>query len=157
MCLFAIVFFFFFKQKTAYEMRISDWSSDVCSSDLPGTPGLLHRIGGIEKKAGTGNIEYSPANHQEMTDLRRDKVAGIAIPDQQVDLGDPSGKLVVVGWGSTFGPIHQAVRRARTRGLDVSHIHLRHIWPMPKNLEGLLKGFERVLVPEMNTGQLKTG
>src|SRR3546814_5409893 len=101
-----------------------------------------HRIGGIEKKAGTGNIEYSPANHQEMTDLRRDKVAGIAIPDQQVDLGDPSGKLVVVGWGSTFGPIHQAVRRARTRGLDVSHIHLRHIWPMPKNLEGLLKGFE---------------
>src|SRR3546814_14738060 len=84
-----------------------------------------HRIGGIEKKAGTGNIEYSPANHQEMTDLRRDKVAGIAIPDQQVDLGDPSGKLVVVGWGSTFGPIHQAVRRARTRGLDVSHIHLR--------------------------------
>src|SRR3546814_18544403 len=91
-----------------------------------------------------------------MTDLRRDKVAGIAIPDQQVALGDPSGKLVVVGWGSTFGPIHQAVRRARTRGLDVSHIHLRHIWPMPKNLEGLLKGFERVLVPEMNTGQLKT-
>ncbi|RIA45716.1 2-oxoglutarate ferredoxin oxidoreductase subunit alpha [Hephaestia caeni] len=122
----------------------------------PGTPGLLHRIGGIEKKAGTGNIEYSPANHQEMTDLRRDKVAGIAIPDQQVDLGEESGKLVVVGWGSTFGPIHQAVRRARKRGLDVSHIHLRHIWPMPKNLEGLLKGFERVLVPEMNTGQLKT-
>src|SRR3546814_9573640 len=92
-----------------------------------------------------------------MTDLRRDKVAGFAIPDQQVDLGDPSGKLVVVGWGSTFGPIHQAVRRARTRGLDVSHIHLRHIWPMPKNLEGLLKGFERVLVrSEEHTSELQS-
>ncbi|MCM8732090.1 2-oxoacid:acceptor oxidoreductase subunit alpha [Hephaestia sp. GCM10023244] len=122
----------------------------------PGTPGLLHRIGGIEKKADTGNIEYSPENHQFMTDLRHDKVAGIAIPDQQVDLGEASGKLVVVGWGSTFGPIHQAVGRARKRGLDVSHVHLRHIWPMPKNLGGLLKGFEHILVPEMNTGQLKT-
>src|SRR3546814_16796993 len=84
-----------------------------------------HRIGGIEKKAGTGNIEYSPANHQEMTDLRRDKVAGIAIPDQQVDLGDPSGKLGVVGVGSPFGPIHQAVRRAGTRRPDGRHTHRR--------------------------------
>ncbi|MGN6376590.1 MAG: 2-oxoacid:acceptor oxidoreductase subunit alpha [Sphingomonas sp.] len=122
----------------------------------PGTPGLLHRIGGIEKKAGTGNIDYSPVNHQQMTDVRRDKVAGIKVPDQQVELGETSGKLAIVGWGSTFGPIHQAVRRARKRGLDVSHIHLRHIWPMPANLGALLKGYENILVPEMNTGQLKT-
>jgi 2-oxoglutarate ferredoxin oxidoreductase subunit alpha len=122
----------------------------------PGTPGLLHRIGGIEKKQGTGNIDYSPANHQEMTDTRRQKVEGIAVPDQEVELGNTSGKLVVVGWGSTFGPIHQAVRRARRKGLDVSHVHIRHIWPMPKNLSVLLRGFEHILVPEMNTGQLKT-
>ena len=122
----------------------------------PGTPGLLHRIGGIEKALGTGNIDYSPANHQAMTDIRQDKVLGIKIPDQQIELGEEGGKLVVVGWGSTFGPIHQAVRRARRRGLNVSHVHIRHIWPMPKNLGALLKGFEKILVPEMNTGQLKT-
>ncbi|HEU4960962.1 MAG TPA: 2-oxoacid:acceptor oxidoreductase subunit alpha [Sphingomonas sp.] len=122
----------------------------------PGTPGLLHRIGGIEKRTGTGNIDYSPSNHQEMTNLRRDKVAGIEVPDQRVDLGDTSGRLAVVGWGSTFGAIHQAVRRARRRGLEVSHIHLRHIWPMPANLRDLLENFDHILVPEMNTGQLKT-
>jgi len=122
----------------------------------PGTPGLLHRIGGIEKQQGTGNIDYGPANHQAMTDIRKAKVDGIRIPDQAVEIGDPTGKLVVVGWGSTFGPIHQAVRRARRKGLDVSHIHLRHIWPMPGNLGTLLKGYEKILVPEMNTGQLKT-
>jgi 2-oxoglutarate ferredoxin oxidoreductase subunit alpha len=122
----------------------------------PGTPGLLHRIGGIEKQQGTGNIDYSPENHQAMTEIRRDKVAGIAVPDQVVEIGETAGKLVVVGWGSTFGPIHQAVRRARKRGLDVSHIHVRHIWPMPKNLGDLLENFDHVLVPEMNTGQLKT-
>ena len=122
----------------------------------PGTPGLLHRIGGIEKSVGTGNIDYSPANHQAMTELRQGKVLGIKVPDQEIDLGEAGGKLVVVGWGSTFGPIHQAVRRARARGLDVSHIHIRHIWPMPGNLGALLKGYDKVLVPEMNTGQLKT-
>ena len=122
----------------------------------PGTPGLLHRIGGIEKAQGTGNLDYSPANHQAMTDVRRQKVAGIAVPDQQFEQGAAGGKLVVVGWGSTFGPITQAVRRARRQGLDVSHIHIRHVWPMPKNLGALLKSFDHVLVPEMNTGQLKT-
>jgi 2-oxoglutarate ferredoxin oxidoreductase subunit alpha len=122
----------------------------------PGTPGLLHRIGGIEKQQGTGNIDYSPENHQHMTDTRQAKVAGIKVPDQVVELGNESGKLVVVGWGSTFGPIHQAVKRARRRGLDVAHIHIRHIWPLPANLGVLLRGFERILVPEMNTGQLKT-
>ena len=123
----------------------------------PGTPGLLHRIGGIEKAVGTGNIDYSPANHQKMTGFRRDKVAGIAVPDQQVELGETSGKLAVVGWGSTFGPIHQAVRRARRKRRATStHIHIRHIWPMPQNLGVLLRGYEHILVPEMNTGQLKT-
>jgi 2-oxoglutarate/2-oxoacid ferredoxin oxidoreductase subunit alpha len=124
----------------------------------PGTAGLLHRIGGIEKQVDTGHINYAPANHQEMTDLRKAKVDGIAdhIPDQDVCLGNSSGKLAVVGWGSTFGPVHQAVRKARAKGMDVSHIHIRHIWPMPKNLGDLLKSYDRVIVPEMNTGQLKT-
>jgi len=124
----------------------------------PGTPGLEHRIGGIEKQPGTGNIDYRPEIHQEMTEIRAAKVLGIAnsIPDQQVCLGNDSGKLAVVGWGSTFGPIHQAVGRARNRGLDVSHIHIRHIWPMPKNLGDMLRAFDKILVPEMNMGQLKT-
>lgn len=124
----------------------------------PGTPGLLHRIGGIEKEVDTGHINYSPANHQAMTDLRQAKVNGVAdsIPDQGCELGSAGGKLALVGWGSTYGPIYQAVSRARAKGLDVSHIHLRHIWPMPKNLGDLLKSFDRVIVPEMNTGQLKT-
>lgn len=122
----------------------------------PGTPGLLHRIGGIEKGLGTGNIDYAPDTHQAMTNIRKDKVNGIAVPDQELEQGEAGGKLVVVGWGSTYGPITQAVRRARRKGLDVSHIHIRHIWPMPKNLGALLKGYERILVPEMNTGQLKT-
>jgi len=122
----------------------------------PGTPGLLHRIGGIEKAQGTGNIDYSPSNHQAMTDTRRDKVMGIDVPDQAVEQGQEGGKLVVVGWGSTYGPIAQAVRRARSKGHDVSHVHIRHIWPLPKNLGALLNSYEHVLVPEMNTGQLKT-
>ncbi len=124
----------------------------------PGTPGLLHRIGGIEKQVDTGHIDYSPANHQAMTDLRKAKIDGIAahVPDQAVELGETGGRLAVVGWGSTFGPIHQAVRRMRARGRDVHHIHIRHIWPLPANLGALLKGYEKILVPEMNTGQLKT-
>jgi len=125
---------------------------------IPGTPGLEHRIGGIEKAPGSGNIDYSPEAHAEMTRIRAQKVANVAdsIPDQDVALGNASGKLAVVGWGSTYGPIHQAVRRLRARGLDVAHIHIRHIAPMPKNMSVLLKGYERILVPEMNSGQLKT-
>ncbi len=122
----------------------------------PGTPGMMHRIGGIEKAADTGHIDYSPDNHQLMTDLRRNKVLGVDVPDQEVALGETSGKLAVVGWGSTYGPIHQAVRRSRERGCDVSHIHVRHIWPLPGNLGELLKSYDQVLVPEMNTGQFKT-
>jgi 2-oxoglutarate ferredoxin oxidoreductase subunit alpha len=125
---------------------------------LPGTPGLEHRIGGIEKQPGTGNIDYSPEAHAEMTRTRAAKVAGVAdsIPDQQVCLGRAGARLAVVGWGSTYGPIHQAVRRALSCGLDVAHVHIRHIAPMPGNMTVLLKGFEHIIVPEMNTGQLKT-
>ncbi len=124
----------------------------------PGTPGLLHRIGGIEKEIDTGHINYGAVNHQAMTDMRKDKVDGIAdhIPAQDVCLGTEGGKLAIVGWGSTYGPIHQAVGKARAKGLDVSHIHIRHIWPMPRNLGDLLHSYDKVIVPEMNTGQLKT-
>jgi 2-oxoglutarate ferredoxin oxidoreductase subunit alpha len=124
----------------------------------PGTPGLEHRIGGIEKQPGTGNIDYSPAAHQEMTDTRHAKVAGVAnsIPDQEISLGREGAELAVVGWGSTFGPIHQAVRRAIAKGQNVAHIHVRHIVPMPENMSALLKGFKHILVPEMNMGQFKT-
>jgi 2-oxoglutarate ferredoxin oxidoreductase subunit alpha len=118
----------------------------------------MHRIGGIEKGIDTGAIDYSSDVHQIQTDARKTKIDGIAldIPDQEVSLGAAGGKLAVVGWGSTYGPILQAVRRSRARGLDVSHIHVRHIWPLPKNLGDLLKGYEKILVPEMNTGQFKT-
>ena len=124
----------------------------------PGTPGLEHRIGGIEKAPGTGNIDYRPEVHQEMTDTRAAKVNKVAesIPMQDVCAGKEGAKVAVVGWGSTFGPIHQAVRRSLNRGLDVAHVHIRHIWPMPSNMGALLKSFDRIIVPEMNTGQLKT-
>ncbi len=125
---------------------------------VPGTPGLEHRIGGIEKDYDSGNISYDPDNHQKMTDVRAEKIARIAddIPEQTVDQGSASGRLAVVGWGSTYGPISGAVANACADGLDVAHIHLRHLWPMPRNLGDLLSGFEQVLVPEMNTGQLRT-
>src|SRR3546814_12500690 len=90
-----------------------------------------------------------------MTDLRKAKIDGIRIPDQIVELGAEGGRLAVVGWGSTFGPIHQAVRRKRAEGVDVSHIHIRHIWPLPGNLGEPLKSYDKSILPEMNTGQLK--
>lgn len=125
---------------------------------IPGTPGLEHRIGGIEKDNGSGHISYEPANHQAMTDLRRNKIGGIAkdIPLQAPEQGNASGKLAVVGWGSTYGPISQAVGNKIREGNDVAHIHLRYVWPLPANLGELLKGYEKVIVPEMNDGQLKT-
>jgi len=117
---------------------------------------MMHRIGGIEKHENTGNIDYSPDNHQLMTDARANKVLGVDVPDQEVCLGEPGGTLAVVGWGSTYGPIHQAVRRALNKGCSVAHIHVRNIWPLPANLGELLHGFDHVLVPEMNKGQFKT-
>jgi 2-oxoglutarate ferredoxin oxidoreductase subunit alpha len=125
---------------------------------IPGTPGLEHRIGGLEKDYDSGNISYDPVNHQRMTDVRRNKIANIAndIPEQTVEIGKQKGCMAVVGWGSTYGPINRAVDNARKDGLDVAHIHLRHIWPLPRNLGTLLAGYKKIIVPEMNTGQLLT-
>jgi 2-oxoglutarate ferredoxin oxidoreductase subunit alpha len=122
---------------------------------VPGTPGLQHRIGGIEKADGTGNISYDPANHQLMTDLRAAKVAGIAeeIPPLEVD-ADPGATLLVLGWGSSEGAIRAGARRARAAGHRVAVAHLRWVNPLPSNTGDVLRSFDRVLVPEMNSGQL---
>ena len=123
----------------------------------PGHPGFVHRVGGIEKDLATGNISYEPDNHQAMTDLRQAKLDSVAnfIPDQTVDQGTEHG-LAVVAWGSTYGTVTQAVREALKEGLSVGHVHIRHINPLPQNLGELLAGYDRVLVPELNTGQLAT-
>ena len=125
---------------------------------VPGTPGGVHRIGGIERKDGSGEISYDADNHQIMTDHRKNKIDGIArdIPDQEVALGPVSGRLAVVGWGSTYGPVNRAVDALIEQGIEASHIHIRHLWPLPRNLGQLLAGFDNILVPEMNTGQLAT-
>ncbi|HVU01095.1 MAG TPA: 2-oxoacid:acceptor oxidoreductase subunit alpha [Polyangiaceae bacterium] len=123
---------------------------------IPGTPGLTHRIGGIEKDFDSGHISYDPKNHEKMCRTRAAKVQNIAndIPEQKIAVGDESGKLLVLGWGSTYGALHEAVRRCRARGLSVSHAHLNYLNPMPRNLGEMLKRFDRVLIPEMNLGQL---
>ena len=122
---------------------------------VPGTPGLEHRIGGLEKEDLTGNVSYSATNHQKMTRYRAEKVRRIAneIPDVEIN-GDPEGDLLVVGWGSTLGAVTGAVRQARREGLDVSQIHLKYLNPLPPNLGDVLTRFQRLLVPEMNSGQL---
>jgi len=119
----------------------------------PGMPGLMHRIGGLEKDITTGHISYDPANHQQMTDMRAAKLDAVThfIPEQGIELGDDRGDLVVVGWGSTYGPIYQAARAT-----GVSFVHLRYLNPLPSNLGVLLGRFDRILVPEMNNGQLAT-
>ncbi|MBO89858.1 MAG: 2-oxoglutarate ferredoxin oxidoreductase subunit alpha [Rickettsiales bacterium] len=124
----------------------------------PGTPNMEHRIGGLEKAYDSGHISYDPDNHHKMTMVRKEKIDRVAndIPLQGIEQGGDSGQLAVVGWGSTYGPISRAVENVRGRGLAVSHIHLRHLWPLPCNLGDLLERFDKVLVPEMNTGQLKT-
>lgn len=123
---------------------------------IPGTPELMHRIGGIEKNYHTGHISYDPANHELMSKTRAGKIAKIAddAPELKIEVGDDSGKLLVLGWGSTYGAIREAVSRCRERGLSVSHAHLRYLNPFPKNLGEVLARFEQVLVPEMNLGQL---
>ena len=122
---------------------------------VPGTPGRQHRIGGLEKADGTGNISYDGANHARMTELRAAKVAGIAdeLPPLAVD-ADPGARLLVLGWGSSEGPIRAGVRRARLEGSKVACAHLRHLNPLPDNTGDVLRSFDRVLVPEMNSGQL---
>lgn len=121
---------------------------------IPGTPGMEHRIGGIEKADGSGNISYDPANHDFMVRTRQAKIDGIKVPDLEVD--DPSGeaKVLVLGWGSTFGPIGAGCRRVRRVGGKVAQAHLRHLNPFPSNLGDVLRKYERVLIPEMNLGQL---
>ncbi len=121
---------------------------------IPGTPGLEHRIGGIEKKDGSGVISYDPANHDHMVRTRAGKVAGIDVPPLEVD--DPNGDadVLVLGWGSSFGPITGAVRNLRAEGVRVAQAHLRHLNPMPANTEEVLRAYRRVVLPEMNLGQL---
>ena len=130
---------------------------------IPGTPGLQHRIGGIEKQDGTGNISYQPENHEKMVRLRAAKVAGVAkfIPEATVDRAatpnggeDSTANTLLLGWGSTWGACQAVVRRVRARGLGIDHCHLTHLNPFPANLEALLRGYERVIIPELNLGQL---
>jgi 2-oxoglutarate ferredoxin oxidoreductase subunit alpha len=122
---------------------------------IPGTPGLEHRIGGIEKQDGTGNISYDPANHDFMVRTRQAKIDGIQVPDLDVD--DPHhARTLVLGWGSTYGPITAAVRRLRTAGQSIAQAHLRHLNPFPANLGDILHRYDTVVVPEMNLGQLTT-
>jgi 2-oxoglutarate/2-oxoacid ferredoxin oxidoreductase subunit alpha len=122
---------------------------------IPGTPGLEHRVGGLEKQDVTGNVNYEPLNHENMVRARAAKVAGIVqdVPDA-VPAGDPSGDLLVVAWGSTHGPITAAMKSQRAKGRRIGHVHLRHLNPMPKNLGDVMNRYKKVLVPEMNMGQL---
>ncbi len=124
---------------------------------IPGTPGLEHRIGGIEKQDITGNVSYDPANHEHMVRLRAEKIDRIAndLPPTEI-YGDPTGKVLVVGWGSTYGSITSAVEKLRAEGKAVSSIHLRHLSPLPHDVGEIMSRFEHVLVPEMNLGQLAT-
>ena len=123
---------------------------------IPGTPGLEHRIGGLEKQNTTGNVNYEPENHQLMVKIRQEKVDKIAdfIPEQKLDSGADTGKILVLGWGSTYGAIKSAVAEIQKKGHAVSHAHLRYIRPFPKNLGEILKNFDTILIPEINNGQL---
>src|SRR5438309_7240589 len=123
---------------------------------VPGTPGLEHRVGGLEKADRTGNISYDPDNHDLMTRLRAQKVAGIASDIAELEVDDPDGdaKVLVLGWGGTFGPIAAGCRRVRNTGRKVAHAHLRHLNPFPRNTGEVLRRYDKVLVPEMNLGQL---
>ncbi|HVZ24686.1 MAG TPA: 2-oxoacid:acceptor oxidoreductase subunit alpha, partial [Sediminibacterium sp.] len=123
---------------------------------VPGTAGLEHRIGGLEKQDITGNVNYEPENHQHMVNIRQAKVDKVAdyIPLQKIDSGPEKGKVLVLGWGSTFGAIKSAALELQAEGHAVSHAHLRYLRPFPKNLGEILKNFDKVLVPEINNGQL---
>jgi 2-oxoglutarate ferredoxin oxidoreductase subunit alpha len=121
---------------------------------VPGTPGLEHRIGGLEKADITGDISYDPANHDFMVRTRAARVEAISVPDVEVDDGDGLARVLVLGWGSTYGPIGAACRALRQKGHPIAQAHLRHLAPMPKNLGDVLKRYERVVIPEMNLGQL---
>lgn len=123
---------------------------------LPGTAGLEHRIGGLEKENITGNVSYDPDNHQLMVKIRQEKVDKIAdhIPEQKLDSGPDKGKLLVLGWGSTYGAIKTAVTELQAEGYQIAHAHIRYLRPFPKNLGAILRNYEKVLIPEINNGQL---
>jgi 2-oxoglutarate ferredoxin oxidoreductase subunit alpha len=123
---------------------------------VPGTAGFEHRIGGIEKQDVTGNVSYDPENHQHMVNTRQAKVDKIAdyIPLQQLDSGPETGKVLVLGWGSTYGAIKTAVTELQAAGHAVSHAHIKYMRPFPKNLGSIIAGFDKVLIPELNNGQL---
>ncbi|CAF1277135.1 unnamed protein product [Adineta ricciae] len=123
---------------------------------IPGTPGLEHRIGGLEKQNITGNVNYEPENHQLMVKIRQEKIDKIAdhIPLQKLDSGHEKGKILILGWGSTYGSIKSACAELQSEGIEVSHAHLRYLRPFPKNLGDILRNFEQVLIPEINNGQL---
>jgi 2-oxoglutarate ferredoxin oxidoreductase subunit alpha len=121
---------------------------------IPGTPGLEHRIGGLEKADKTGDISYDPANHDLMVRTRAARIEAISVPDVEVEDPDGQARVLVLGWGSTYGPIGAACRNLRHNGLSVAQAHLRYLNPLPRNLEAVLKRYERVVIPEMNLGQL---
>jgi 2-oxoglutarate ferredoxin oxidoreductase subunit alpha len=123
---------------------------------IPGTAGLEHRVGGLEKQDVTGNINYEPENHQHMVKTRQKKIDLIAnyIPEQKLDSGAEKGKVLVLGWGSTYGTIKSACKELQDKGMEVSHAHLRYVRPFPKNLGDIIKNFDHVLIPEINNGQL---
>jgi 2-oxoglutarate/2-oxoacid ferredoxin oxidoreductase subunit alpha len=121
---------------------------------VPGTPGLEHRIGGLEKADKTGDISYDPANHDFMVRTRAARIEAIDVPDVEVEDPDGGARVLVLGWGSTYGPIGAACRALRNRGLTVAQAHLRHLAPLPKNLGAVLRAYDKVVIPEMNLGQL---
>lgn len=131
------------------EDKVREWA-------LPGTPGMEHRIGGLEKEDVTGNVSYDPDNHENMVKIRAEKVERIAnyIPLQEIDNGPDKGDVLVLGWGSTYGSIKSAVKELVNEGKSVAHAHLHHIYPFPKNLGDILANYDKVLVPEINNGQL---
>ena len=134
------------QQFLPYKRNVRPWA-------IPGTPGLEHRIGGLEKQNETGNVAYDPENHDLMTQLRAQKVAGITVPDQFVDHQE-GADVLVLSWGGTYGPVHAGVRRVRAIGAKVAHAHVRWLSPFPANLGDVLRSYDRVLVPEMNSGHL---
>ena len=131
------------------EKLVREWA-------IPGTRGLEHRIGGLEKEHETGNVSYDPDNHQFMTRMRQARIEKIAdyLPEQEIDNGLTAGKVLVLGWGSTYGAIKTALRELIAEGYEVGHAHLRYLNPFPKNLEQIISHFDKVLIPEMNNGQL---
>ncbi|MGM0506014.1 MAG: hypothetical protein ACQER4_02360 [Bacteroidota bacterium] len=131
------------------ERHVRSWA-------IPGTAGIEHRVGGLEKEHETGNVSYDPDNHQKMVHLRKAKVQAVAhaIPEQTLDQGEEQGDVLVLSWGGTYGSVRTAVKELIDEGLSISHAHLRYLNPFPKNLGAILEQFDTIVVPEINDGQL---